>query len=176
MKQVFLLAVFVFLACTAQIPPEQKSEVSEMAFSIRSPGFQDKGNIPEKYTCQGDDINPSLIFVRVPANAKSIALIMDDPDAPVGTWVHWLMWNIPVDANIDEDSVPLGAVQGKNSWGRNDYGGPCPPSGTHRYFFRAYALDTLLSLDESSGRAELEEAMQGHIIAEFRIIGLYRKS
>ena len=103
-------------------------------------------------------------------------MIMDDPDAPVGTWVHWLVWDIPAQThNVPENSQPSGAIQGRNSWKRNSYGGPCPPSGTHRYFFKLYALDTVLSLSPSSSKAELEQAMQGHILAKGELLGIYRR-
>lgn len=145
-------------------------------FSLSSPVFAADGHIPPSYTCEGDDVNPPLVFSGTPPAAKSLALIMDDPDAPMGTWVHWLVWNIrPETAGIQEDSVPQGAVQGKNDWHRNDYGGPCPPSGTHRYFFKLYALDAFLDLPAGTAKKELERAMEGHIIARAVLVGLYKK-
>jgi len=128
--------------------------------------------IPDKFTCKGEDINPKLMISEIPASAKTLALIMDDPDAPMGTWVHWVMWNIPL-GNINENSAP--GTQGVNSWGKNKYGGPCPPSGTHRYFFKVYALDTTLKLPEGSTKQELLQAMKSHIIAQAELIGLYSK-
>jgi hypothetical protein len=150
------------------------SEVVQM--KVSSPEFMNNGMIPKKFSCQGQDINPELEFSGVPDSTKSLALIMDDPDAPTGTWVHWVLFNIPNDTRmIAEDSVPEDAVQGLNSWPKNSYGGPCPPSGTHRYFFKLYALDSILGLDEGATKADVEQAMQGHIIEKAELIGLYKK-
>jgi hypothetical protein len=143
---------------------------------ISSSAFQDNTAIPSKYTCDGQDINPPLKFDTVPSAAKSLALIVDDPDAPRATWVHWVVWNIdPKIGEIKENSVPAGAVQGLTDFKRNDYGGPCPPSGTHRYFFKLYALDTTLTLQSRSTKADLERAMQAHITEKAEIVGLYRR-
>ena len=141
---------------------------------LTSPEFSPNSAIPQTFTCQGKDINPSLKIEEMPAETVSLVLIMDDPDAPGGTWDHWIVFNIDPAAEIEEDSVP--GTQGKNSWGRNDYGGPCPPSGTHRYFFKLYALDTRLDVPEGARKSAVEKAMQGHILAQTEIIGLYRKS
>ena len=129
--------------------------------------------IPRKYTCQGEDISPPLTIFDIPSGTKSLALINDDPDAPMGTWDHWILWDIKATATIAENTVP--GVQGKNSWGRNDYGGPCPPSGTHRYFFKLYALDKTLDLTEGATKAHVLKAMAGHILAQAELIGLYKK-
>lgn len=143
---------------------------------IKSPSFEANGFIPGEFSCKGRDTNPPLALENVPEEAKSLALIIDDPDAPAGTWVHWVMWNIqPGTGKIEAGSVPHGAVQGVNSWGKNVYGGPCPPSGTHHYHFKLYALDTKLSLGPGSGKRELEDAMKGHILAHSEIMGLFRK-
>ncbi len=143
---------------------------------ISSPAFEDNGSIPGKYTCDGMDVNPPLRIGGVPPGAKSLALIVDDPDAPGGVWVHWVAWNIdPAVAEIGEHSVPKGALQGINDFRKHGYGGPCPPSGTHRYFFKLYALDTLLSISANAGKTELEKAMKRHIIAETQIVGLYKR-
>ncbi|RLG33782.1 YbhB/YbcL family Raf kinase inhibitor-like protein [Methanosarcinales archaeon] len=141
---------------------------------LTSTVFDYGGRIPQKYTCDGEDINPPLVIEDVPADAKTLVLIVDDPDAPMGTWDHWIVWNIPVIDRIEEDSVP-GTV-GVNSWGRNDYGGPCPPSGEHRYFFKLYALDTTLNLDTNSTKKDLERAMEGHVIAQTDLIGVYSRA
>ncbi|MBD3309984.1 YbhB/YbcL family Raf kinase inhibitor-like protein [Candidatus Woesearchaeota archaeon] len=139
--------------------------------------FEEGKEIPSEYTCQGDDINPELTIEDVPEEAKSLVLIMDDPDAPSGTWDHWIVFNIPADTEkIGKDSVPAGAVQGKNSWEKNEYGGPCPPSGTHRYNLKLYALDTELDLDESADKKAVEDAMKGHVAAEAKLTGTYEKS
>ena len=140
---------------------------------INSPAFQHDTMIPKKYTCQGQDINPALRFEDVPEATKSLALIVDDPDAPSGMWVHWVVYNIALTDQIEEDSVP--GKQGMNDFRRKDYGGPCPPSGTHRYFFKIYALDTELDLPENIRKNDLEVAMQGHILAQAELIGLYKK-
>jgi Raf kinase inhibitor-like YbhB/YbcL family protein len=143
---------------------------------ITSPVFEKNGLIPEKYTCDGMDINPQILITNVPTNTKSMALIVDDPDAPAGTWVHWVVWNIdPHSYDIKENSIPEGSSQGLNDFHKHNYGGPCPPSGTHRYFFKLYALDTKLTLNYNSTKVRVEKAMQGHIIAESRIVGLYKR-
>ncbi len=143
---------------------------------ITSPVFKNNESIPVKYTCDGEDINPPLLIENVPPEAKSLALIHDDPDAPMGTWVHWVLWNISPDTGeIKENSVPAGAQQGFNDFRKHDYGGPCPPSGTHRYFFKLYALDSLLDLSSNAKKGDLEKAMKGHILAQTQLIGLYKR-
>lgn len=129
--------------------------------------------IPRKYTCEGEDVNPSLAFEDVPEDAKSVAIILDDPDSVAGTWVHWLIWNLDPEKPIEEDSVPRDALQGTNDFGDTGYGGPCPGRGRHRYFFTAYALDNVLELEEGAGRMELEEFMRGHILCEAKLMGTY---
>lgn len=140
---------------------------------VTSPAFRHNCAIPKKFTCQGDDINPEIQINGIPAGAKSLALVVDDPDAPMGTWDHWLVWNIPVKEKIAENSVP--GIEGTNSANERHYHGPCPPSGTHRYFFKVYALDTELGLDQVSRKKDLEKAMQGHVLAQGELIGLYGK-
>ncbi|RCV64959.1 hypothetical protein C5S53_06325 [Methanophagales archaeon] len=140
---------------------------------VRSPEFENSNHIPRKFTCEGDDFNPTLMIDDIPSGAKSLALIVDDPDAPMGTWVHWVSFNIPVISQIDEDSIP--GKQGLNDFGRKEYGGPCPPSGTHRYFFKLYALDTVLNLNEGISKEALEDAVEGHILDKAELIGLYKK-
>lgn len=145
---------------------------------VSSPAFESNGMIPQEFTCQGKDINPPLEINFIPKKTKSLVLIHDDPDATTGTWDHWVMFGIPAPPVnklvIETASAP--GVQGKNSWGRNDYGGPCPPSGTHRYFYKIYALDTELNLPAGSTKKEVEMAMQGHLLEKAELIGLYRKS
>jgi Raf kinase inhibitor-like YbhB/YbcL family protein len=152
-------------------------EVSGMAaLQITSPAFQNNGTIPRQYTCDGKDINPPLMIANVPQGTRSIALICDDPDAPVGIWVHWVIWNIdPGVKEIKENTVPTGAVEGLNDFGKHKYGGPCPPSGTHRYFFKVYALDTTFGISPNSTKAALEQAMKGHILGEGQLVGLYKR-
>lgn len=142
---------------------------------LTSSAFTHNGNIPSEFTCDGSDLSPPLTISDVPANAKSLVLICDDPDAPVGTWDHWVVFNIPASTiQIPKGTEPNG-VAGKNSWGRTGYGGPCPPSGTHRYFFKLYALDTMLNLPAGSTKKQIEAAMQGHILAKAELIGLYKR-
>jgi Raf kinase inhibitor-like YbhB/YbcL family protein len=133
--------------------------------------FEHNQPIPKRYTCDGEDINPPLAIEGIPEETKSLVLIVDDPDAPVGTWVHWVVWNIPVTSAIAENSVP--GKEGFNSWNRNSYGGACPPDGTHRYFFKVYALDIVLDLGVNANKADVEKAMKGHIVAQGELIGLY---
>ena len=143
---------------------------------ITSPAFGQNEKIPINSTCDGNDINPSLTFSGVPSKAKSLALIMDDPDAPAGNWTHWLVWNIePGIATIEENSVPMGALQGKNDFDKLSYGGPCPGSGIHHYSFRIYALDQKLDLHEGSNKKDLESAMEDHILDRAELIGTYSR-
>ena len=141
---------------------------------LTSPEFENNKFIPKKFTCEGSDINPALSIDGIPDKAASLALIVDDPDAPMGTWVHWVVFDIPLTAKIEEKSIP--GTQGSNDFGRGDYGGPCPPSGTHRYFFKLYALDSKLGLKAGITKHELEKAMQGHILGQAQLIGLYKRS
>ena len=144
--------------------------------TIASPAFKHNESIPAKYTCDGADVNPPLVIEGVPPGAKSLALIVDDPDAPRGTWVHWVVWNIdPKTKEIKEKSVPAGAKEGMNDFRKRNYGGPCPPSGTHRYFFKLYALDIAPDLGPDTTKAALESAMKGHVLTEAEIIGLYKR-
>lgn len=140
---------------------------------IKSPNFEHNGSIPKKFTCQEADVNPTLMFEGIPGGTKSLALIVDDPDAPMGTWVHWVVFDISVIPKIDEDSIP--GKQGINDFRKRDYGGPCPPSGRHRYFFKIYALDKELNLKEGISKKELEKAIQGHILDKAELVGLYKK-
>jgi Raf kinase inhibitor-like YbhB/YbcL family protein len=152
-----------------------------VSMELKSQAFQSGELIPAKYTCDGPDISPPLSWSDPPAGTKSFALISDDPDAPVGTWVHWVIWNIPVSARSLEEnlpkkeSLPNGAKQGTTDFRRIGYGGPCPPSGTHRYFFKLYALDTTLNLPATTTKKDLEKAMQGRILAQAELIGKYRR-
>jgi len=140
---------------------------------ITSPAFQHNDVIPDKCTGDGKDINPALQIEGIPEGTQSLALVVDDPDAPMGTWDHWVVWNIPPSNQIKENSVP--GTEGMNSFRKHSYGGPCPPSGTHRYFFKVYALDTKLTLNPSSNKRDLEKAMQGHILAKGEIVGKYSR-
>jgi Raf kinase inhibitor-like YbhB/YbcL family protein len=142
--------------------------------SVSSPAFENNKLIPAKYTCDGDDVNPPLTIEGAPEETKSLVLIVDDPDAPMGTWDHWVVWNIPPTGKIEENTVP--GTEGINTARQHSYGGPCPPWGTHRYFFKVYALDTMLDLSPNSNKKDVEKAMQGHVLAKGELIGLYRRS
>ena len=157
-----------------------------MTISITSSAFDDGSTIPGKYTCDGADISPPLTWSGVPDSARSLVLIVDDPDAPDPaapkmTWVHWVLCNIPPDASelvegVTSEQLPPGALEGLNDWKRTGYGGPCPPIGRHRYFLKLYALDTVLPGMNKPTKAQVEAAMQGHIIAEAQLMGTYEKS
>ena len=172
-------AVLVALMIAAPAPPPAEGAGAEghsMSLKIESRSFASESTIPKQHTCDGADLSPALTWAGAPAGTKSFALICDDPDAPVGTWVHWVVWNIPPAATaVPAGSVPKGALQGTNDFGRRSYGGPCPPSGTHRYFFKLYALDTTLSLGSGTTKKELERAMAGHILAHAELKGTYRR-
>lgn len=139
--------------------------------------FNDSEGIPPKYTADGADISPPLNISEVPPNTTSLVLIVDDPDAVSrDPWIHWVIWNIPPETTkIEEGSIPEGSVQGMNDFKKNSYGGPAPPSGRHRYFFKLYALDTKINLGKNSGKKEVERAMGGHIIQEAKLIGTYTR-
>jgi Raf kinase inhibitor-like YbhB/YbcL family protein len=142
--------------------------------NISTPAFAPGKPMPAAYAYKGQNISPEVRIGNVPANARSMVLIVDDPDAPSGLWTHWLVWNLPADTtSIPEGKLPAGAVQGKNSSGHVRYDGPAPPSGTHRYFFRLYALDTTLHLPSGSDRAALLAAMEGHVVGAGETFGVY---
>jgi hypothetical protein len=140
---------------------------------ITSPAFENNSFIPSKYTCDGANVNPALKIEGMPEGTQSLTLIVDDPDAPTGTWDHWIVCDIPPIERIEENSVP--GTEGLNDFRKHSYGGPCPPSGTHRYFFKVYALDTKLALHPNSRKKDVEKAMEGHILAKGEIIGLYKR-
>ena len=148
-------------------------------FSLSSGAFGQGDSIPVEYTCDGSDMSPPLVFSGIPDGVKSIALIMDDPDAPGETWVHWVIYNIPAGTQQLAEGIPGertlngGSRQGMMDFGSIGYGGPCPPSGTHRYFFKVYALDTVLDLQPGASKQQLENAMQGHILAKTELMGRY---
>jgi len=143
-------------------------------FQIKSSAFANNGRIPAEYTCDGEGINPPLLISGVPANTKSLALILDDPDAPGGTFNHWVVWNIPPTTSAIKEGGPVEGVSGINSAGDNGYFGPCPPSGTHRYIFKLYALDALISLSSGAGSSDLKNAINSHIVNQTQLTGLYR--
>jgi Raf kinase inhibitor-like YbhB/YbcL family protein len=142
---------------------------------VKSPAFENNQLIPTKYTCDGDDVNPPLTIEDVPEGTKSLVMIVDDPDAPSGTWNHWVVWNIPPDTRkIEENTFP--GTEGISTSRKHAYGGPCPPYGTHRYFFKVYALDAKLDLTADSTKNDVEKAMGSHVLAEGELLGLYRRS
>lgn len=156
-----------------------------MALTLASPSFAAGAPIPKKHTCEGDDISPELAWSGVPAGTRSLALIVDDPDAPdpakpQRVWVHWVLYNLPPDTeglpeDVDSAALPDGTEEGLNDWGRTGYGGPCPPIGRHRYFHKLYALDVRLEGLRSPTKAVLEAAMKGHVLAEATLMGTYIK-
>ena len=154
----------------------------KMTIKVTSSAFEDQGMIPAKYTCQGQNISPPLQFEMGIEGTRSIALICDDPDAPIGTFVHWVMFNLPADTKTLAENIPAadtlknGARQGKNDFGKTGYGGPCPPSGTHRYFFKVYALDKTIDTSVVTNKKQLLEAMQGHILGQGQLMGKYKKN
>ena len=152
-----------------------------MEIKIKSPAFEDGGMIPRQFTRDGPDISPALEWEFVPENAKALAIICDDPDAPMGTWVHWVIFNIPSDLSGLDESVPEdgvlsnGSIQGMNDFRRIGYGGPCPPGGTLRYFFKIYALDKKLDLAPGATKSQVLEAMEGHIVTQGQLMGRYSR-
>jgi Raf kinase inhibitor-like YbhB/YbcL family protein len=177
-KKYYALFILLFLiyGFVTEVEGDKK-----MTITITSSAFKEGQMIPAKYTCDGDNISPPLNWQQVPKGVKSFALICDDPDAPIGIWIHWVLWNIPAEANGLPEAVPAttklpdGSKQGITDFRRPGYGGPCPPSGTHRYFFKIYALDTMLDLPDTSTKQNLLEAMKGHILAEGSLMGKYKR-
>jgi len=159
----------------------QKIGEKIMEIKVKSEAFEEGGMIPKKYTCDGEDTSPPLSWTGVPEGTEALALICDDPDAPVGTWVHWVIFNIPPDTTGLSENIPpervleSGARQGRNDFGNIGYGGPCPPRGTHRYYFKLYALDKKVDLEPGATKDELLKAMEGHILAEGRLMGRYKR-
>jgi len=149
--------------------------LTTITMHITSAAFQNNQNIPSKYTCDGENISPPLEIAGVPENARTLAIIVHDPDAPAGDWVHWTAWNIPPETTLIPENTKPEGTEGTTDFGRTGWGGPCPPSGTHRYFYVLYALDTDLNLPETSKRSDLEKAMEGHILAKSELVGLYTR-
>jgi len=186
LKNVIVLAVVpvLLLFCSCEQSAQADSGAvggKEMELKVTSSAFVEGGLIPPRYTCDGADISPPLRWDAVPEGTKSIALISDDPDAPMGTWVHWVLFNLPPDTkelaeNIPPNkTLPNGAKQGTSDFGRIGYGGPCPPSGTHRYFFKIYALDAVIDLPAGARKQQLVKAMEGHILGQGQLIGKYKR-
>jgi Raf kinase inhibitor-like YbhB/YbcL family protein len=165
-------AVFLFLAVFSCVwAADEEKGGGQM--KIASPDFRNNEFIPKKFSGEGQDVNPALIIENIPKGARSLVLIVDDPDAPVGLWTHWVLYDIPVTAAIAEDTIP--GTQGLNTAGELKYHGPMPPSGTHRYFFKIFALDTKLGLPEGARREAVEKAIQGHVLDKAEIMGLYKR-
>jgi hypothetical protein len=181
--ETFLAALWLAVFGTACGADNTKStEGVAMNIQITSTAFADGQPIPQKYTCQGSDISPPLQWTKAPPNTKSFALIADDPDAPVGTWVHWVLYDLPPNTNeLPEDVAKTqvisgGAKQGLNSWPRLGYGGPCPPPGKpHHYFFKLYALDRMLDIKPGATKKDVLKAMEGHVLAEGQLMGIYQR-
>jgi hypothetical protein len=167
-KRFFILLVLLLSTGFLNVNAERGEDMK-----LTSPEFKNNEYLPKKFTCDGDETNPALTIENIPDNAKSLALIIDDPDAPAGTFAHWVVFDIPVSNTISENSVP--GIQGVNTSGTNSYASPCPPRGTHRYFFKVYALDAMLNLEEGITKEGLEAAMKGHILAQAELIGLYKR-
>lgn len=166
---IITLIIFFNVGCVE----DQQRRFGNM--KLLSSAFEDGEAIPSEYTCDGSDISPPLSVSSIPENTKSLALIVDDPDAPTGTWVHWLVWNIPANKTSFSKGENITFPQGKNDFGDLNYGGPCPPSETHRYFFKLYALDTTLKIIKGATKEQLESAMSGHTIEEAQLIGTYSR-
>jgi len=184
---ILAIAIF-FISCTKKNlesiseKQNQNKERRKTEMVIMSSAFKEGEMIPSKYTCDSDDISPQLSWLGVPENTKSFALINDDPDAPAGDWVHWVIFNIPGSVTELPEKIPAdkildnGTKQGKNDFGKIGYGGPCPPGGTHRYYFKLYALDVYLDKDAGISKKELLNAMEGHILAEAQLMGKYKRN
>lgn len=178
--QLALSALFLVLACSERREATSGTGVEAKASSggmkITSPAFQENQSIPAKYGCGGSNVSPPLVFSGVPQRAKTLALIVEDPDAPGGLFTHWVVWNIPVStASVAEGQSVAGGVEGESSYGSSGYGTLCPPNGEHRYVFALFALDVPLNLPPTTGSDQLESAMKGHILAEAQLMGRYRK-
>lgn len=180
-----MLRLLFFLMISLQVAgvssAQTKVKSKKMEIKIKSAAFKNGGRIPLKYTCDGMDVSPDLNWECKAGGVKSYALICDDPDAPAGTWVHWVIYNIPSDVRYLEENVvldenlPKGAIFGMTDFRKAEYGGPCPPSGTHRYYFKVYALDAILKLKSGATKSQLLEAMRGHILAEGSLMGRYSR-
>ena len=193
MRSLFVGALLLSnaIACGSRQQSAHPPEISQSSASNPSPqnaglkltssAFKEGEGIPRGYTCDGANVSPSLEWAGVPKSAKTMAIIADDPDAPAGTWVHWVLYNLPADGLGLIENTPQtetlrgGGVQGKNDFGKVGYGGPCPPSGTHRYFFKFYAIDSELPLQPGATKAEVEKAMEGHIVGQAQLMGTYHR-
>lgn len=184
--KVICVCAIAFLAMFACADAVERQAEGAVTLIVTSSAYEPGGSIPKLYTCEGRDISPPLAWSGVPEKARSLILIVDDPDAPdparpQRTWVHWVLYNIPVSVtslpeNARVDQAARGSLEGRNDWGRTGYGGPCPPIGRHRYFHKLYALDTVLPDLGKPTKADLEKAMEGHVLARGELIGTYQKA
>lgn len=180
-KICLILITFLFLTAFSTEKNSIQKKEKTMKITITSNAFQEGGIIPKKYTCDGENISPQLAWNNIPQGTKSLAIINDDPDAPVGTWVHWVIYNIPPDSKellehvLPQKVLQNGTKQGTNDFRKIGYGGPCPPGGTHRYYFKIYALDKMLTEEAGMTKAQLLKAMEGHILAEGQLMGKYKR-
>lgn len=161
--------------------PVADGEATQMEFIVDSEAFEDGEAVPRKYSCDGDDISPPLRWTGIPPGTQALAVVLDDPDAPAGTWVHWVVFDIPATSGGLQEGIPPdpelagGGRHGSNSWGRPGYGGPCPPSGVHRYFFRVYALDSALDLEPGATKEQVLAAMENHVLDSAELMGTYAR-
>ncbi len=180
LQTIISLLPAVLLATLAAAAPAA-AEGEEMDIELTSKAFAPEEMIPRRHTCDGEDVSPPLAWRRLPPGTKSLALIVDDPDAPARTWVHWIVYNLPAASSGLPEGVPPDKTvagdgrQGRNDFGRIGYGGPCPPGGVHRYYFKLYALDTELDLPPGASKAELLQSMAGHVLGEGQLMGRYRR-
>jgi len=181
LRLVIILSAVILFSTNVYAQKEERAGGTIMELKVTSLAFKNGEMIPKKYTCDGEEVSPPLEWSGVPAGAKSIALISDDPDAPMGTWVHWVIFNMPPDTKELPENVPHGptldngAKQGIDDSRQIGYGGPCPPSGTHRYYFKVYALDAMLNLKPGITKKDLLRAMEGHILAQGELLGKYKR-
>jgi Raf kinase inhibitor-like YbhB/YbcL family protein len=179
MKLFIWILIFTVDICIAQMGSKQAG--GNMNITLKSSAFKEGEFIPKKFTCDGENISPPLEWSEIPEGTKSIAIICDDPDAPMETWVHWVIYNIPASVNKLKENIPFekvledGTIQGKNDFRKIGYGGPCPPSGIHRYFFKIYSLNTTLAFAPGLTKGELLHAMEEHILSEGKLMGKYSR-
>jgi Raf kinase inhibitor-like YbhB/YbcL family protein len=170
------IGAYLHMACRPSGAEQAPEGGDTMSLLVSSPSFKEGEMIPQRYTCEGDDVSPQLDWENIPAGTKSLALIFDDPDAPAGTWVHWVLFDLSPDLSGLPEGTQGTGTRGKNTSNKLEYAGPCPPRGSsHRYYFKLYALDALLGLKEGSNKADVEKAMKGHILAMGQLLGKYKR-
>lgn len=181
LQKIYYLLILLIFLCLCQSKNQSNTTVGGVKMEIISSAFSDGAMIPQKYTCDDNDISPPLKWSLAPDGTKTFALICDDPDAPVGTWVHWVLFNLLGNINELSENIPTmevltnGAKQGKNDFGKIGYGGPCPPGGTHRYYFKIYALNVELDVEPGITKSDLLKAMEGHVLSEGQLMGRYKR-